>query len=1466
MAASVGQVTGEQGCWPEGKVGKKVKHANQHKSQCNEIRGGEIFFLLALLMVGLAACAGDEPQVRAPMTPAPARFQAQPVEVALGASGEKVTLMTTENGEFTLNGEAFESGKTVKSKSGNVYTLLLEEGTWRARYDAHEVEVKLGSLEETVKLVKGEDGSYILGEMAVESGVTKHTSANGNVYTLVMGEDGMWMAHYQASETMLELGTSGTTVTIVKNEDGTYTVGGEPLMSGGTWTAANGGEYTLAMGKDGMWTATYVPGKGTVTVGGTGLTLVATRAEDGSWNVVNLVTGETERLSEGGQITTAWNTYTLTSDGGGTWTATYNPMRVEVQLGTVGGTVTLVRAEDGSYWLGEMQVETGVTPVTSENGNRYTLVMREDGMWMGRYEAPTTTVALGTSGTMVTIVRQEDGSWTLDGEVFLSGGQHMAGTGNVYRLSRVDGAWMAEYVPITMEVQGTRGLQAVKREDGNGYVVDGAQLGKDGMGDIETETSGWYRVVMQDGALMGTRLDNVAVRNPTRFKTDGVSAFPSILQDDRKTEANEARTALVVAGENYPFGDLLGDGVSQRKGKNFVAEARGKLMEIRAKIEAVLYVFDTDSQRDTQVGRQWGTESANNARTNVKGVLESVFGTGKVKGKYATRRPDDDDALGAIDDLIEALGSAEALERALGDEELLKGSAAANSAAKIFAAAETESTVTYGEHGNTRFGTITRKVRSNPLGNLEYDFDSSPQKGERGAFAFGVTGETVRTRYVQTAGTARYEGRTLAVSGAEKQYSGDIELSVNFTTSMVDGLITELATEGGEPWEYLFGEVDSIVLPRGKMNRQGIWNEASKDATVDFGRRAGVYRPQMVDARFEGRLLGGNSAPGAGSEVVGVWSLGADTEGIWYLAGGFGAEWVADEPVRVRRPLVDDGMQVSAQLSDTTLTVLANGRLTAKPQEWDWYYDDPDNPMTAEQVTRLKAGFWVGGGSTVFRMADKTKEPPFSYLGDSRLDVPIPLADLLAREGTEFTIESPKTWVQHVREAIQQDRDKIARLVQIGGLCCDSGSIGPGKGVQEVWGFLPFQLTMGLFWDVRTDANPTTRAKRITGSTFNDTLDQLPWDRIHGPVQAGGGRWTVPHIAATKDASPAVEVYDRVLEALSSPEALESAFDPAGPGLFTITDRGTEKSFLQAYGGNGELLDGNGVNRQIWNKSPSRIFNQPQWTVMAAVRSTNYTRFGGWRMRYAKNALRAKRWQHHEVDSFAYSPLPVSTASSRSQLPAGGRATYTGKTFAYVGIMTNPASTDPKGRFVDYQGTVRVEVQWYPDDGSAPATWASDPRGGAMVGGGVKTVLTDLRTGTGKYLYHDGKEVRRITFGKIEFSVNSAVDTNTPNDHKLGWSSTDVDNWFTGNDDVLRRQRPVQIDYRDSTVARAAARPILYEFTFVGRSPDGPLGVMGRYEFTNDHRNNIFDTTFRHGDVPDGTNRTIIGAFGADLP
>ena len=161
-------------------------------------------------------------------------FQPQTVEVALGVSGETVTLMTTAEGSFRLGDAPFNSGDTVTATNGNVYVLALEDGAWTATYVLVEIVVALGASGETVTIARAEDGSVWLGEAVVASGDTV-TASNGNEYRLTLGADGAWTATLIADAQP----TFGTAA--VSNQ--TYTAGTPiaPL----TLPAASGGDGTL---------------------------------------------------------------------------------------------------------------------------------------------------------------------------------------------------------------------------------------------------------------------------------------------------------------------------------------------------------------------------------------------------------------------------------------------------------------------------------------------------------------------------------------------------------------------------------------------------------------------------------------------------------------------------------------------------------------------------------------------------------------------------------------------------------------------------------------------------------------------------------------------------------------------------------------------------------------------------------------------------------------------------------------------------------------------------------------------------------------------------------------------------------------------------------------------------------------------------------------------------------------------
>ena len=198
----------------------------------------------------IAQYVGDEPD--GPGTSS----SPQAVEVALGSSGSTVTLMTTQAGGFTLDGEDFTGGD-VNAENGNTYTLSLVNGEWRATFVPVVAEVRLGASGDMLTITMLEDRTYEAGGEALMEGDAR-AAMNGNVYSLSI-VDGAWMATYEPALVSIDLGTSGASVTLSRAEDGSYRYGNERIQSGSVITAANGSRYRLTF-ENGTWTATFVSG------------------------------------------------------------------------------------------------------------------------------------------------------------------------------------------------------------------------------------------------------------------------------------------------------------------------------------------------------------------------------------------------------------------------------------------------------------------------------------------------------------------------------------------------------------------------------------------------------------------------------------------------------------------------------------------------------------------------------------------------------------------------------------------------------------------------------------------------------------------------------------------------------------------------------------------------------------------------------------------------------------------------------------------------------------------------------------------------------------------------------------------------------------------------------------------------------------------------------------------------------
>ena len=314
-----------------------------------------------------------------------------PITVQLGASGQTVMLQRGESGQYELNGQPIMSGGTHRAPNGNEYVLTMQDGAWTATFKAPApVTVALGTSGETVTLQIREDGQYYKNGQLFRSGSTE-TTADGNIYQLVFS-NGTWTATFQASATVVvELGTTGETVTLVAQEDGTYTRDGT-LFRPNTIVQAGGNSYRLVF-EGGEWRALYDPERIPVLGGGDDLIILFLQ-EDGTYTYNN------EAVSDGSTIDLNGTTYELTFlPSSRRWVATRisarSPASVDVGLPN-GETITLTRNQANNYEYQGSEVQSG--SIITVGGVRYELSTNAAGDWSAQRAQDSTTIDTGAIG------------------------------------------------------------------------------------------------------------------------------------------------------------------------------------------------------------------------------------------------------------------------------------------------------------------------------------------------------------------------------------------------------------------------------------------------------------------------------------------------------------------------------------------------------------------------------------------------------------------------------------------------------------------------------------------------------------------------------------------------------------------------------------------------------------------------------------------------------------------------------------------------------------------------------------------------------------------------------------------------------------------------------------------------------------------------------------------------------------
>ena len=1261
------------------------------------------------------------------------------------------------------------------------------------------------------------------------------------MYTVMIGDDGMFSAEYVVPAALsFPLGTSGSAVDVVKNEDGTFSANGEVITAETMVTAANGNVYAAVLSPEGVPVGVmHVAAMQDVMLGALGGTVQLTQAEDKSWwlGEMAVMDGYVHTHENG-------NMYTLMMDAEGMWSAMYQKVEVMVELGTQ-GSITLERAEDMSWWLGSEAVDVA-SEVMSDSGNIYTL-WYADGVWSARFE-PVPVEIKGTGGVMV-FSREADDMWDVES----------AGSGMM--------------------------------------------LAADGAGEITTSAGAMYRVSMMDGMLSGVRFDG-APNGDTVHITVGLDsdllpdAEVSYIADDRDTAFNEANTKVTVAGEKISLGDLLGSGSAMKAAAasdglsgEFVNSAVDVLTDLLT--EAELYakyqaVATDDPGRSAFDGR------LNSIAERAQGAVDMIFGTNAtdedrgadaaimskvniirdgtpMDGILPIEDANDSEDGYQVDDgtnyiratetvrglnrLLDALSSADAFVAATkdGNNGVFENALGEDAAKNAFSANKSEYMVYFGTTENTRYGAIALKERASKgeytaevngeqvamveaaaVYNTRFQYDGpatdtndddvtdntadNVEVGSVGAFSYATVNDTLRSRNLLQTGGAVYTGGTVAATPAGTLYSGDMRIDVNFRAQSVFGRVSDLRDKDNNLWKYLDSDVDTIYLPRQTYNNLtqfgGTGGEDPKrggtgpfdTATIVYSQSQGFStRPteQPDDARFAGRFIGSD-----GGEITGTWSLGQPVEG---------EEREAD-------PDANPPITAIPAISNPLDVIFGSYGVTRQDSS------DPVGPADGTAGGRVKTSAVLPGtddGIVVATFAGDADTAGILRLGKRSTgggkveDNDFLLTEIFAQPGANRTVKTSNapTHVSVVVDHIEAQR-AIYQIYaeQVGG---DSDQLThlANVGRQNAW-----QSINDFVLDHIFNRPASTQAGEGTTVTDVENLS-TPLGSYLYPMTRNG----------RPDDDAALEQIDTLLAAFADLHAFEAALEDHGGGVFDSQP---------AMDIGEDVVDPFPVSTAAAADVFGRISSQTRLHSL----STAYTRFGVWSRRETLSAVHA--WSNHatpftedpstETDgrdadgseddgstspgSYAYSYLEQSSYRvdrAVATYPSSGLATYEGKTLA---------NTNHRDAYV---GDALIRVTWR---ALTPATADT----AAVTNSTIVPIFSNFERTDNSTLdrLRHGNQTTGPIVDQIAFRASDGGALRlTHNGEKLEISEPDAS---------------VEVVYTDGTTIDLNIPGATFNGKFVGSSGDGPLGVLGTWKVPGIRGNT-------------SVQNDLTGSFGADL-
>ena len=1133
-------------------------------------------------------------------------------------------------------------------------------------------------------------------------------------------------------------------------------------------------------------------------------------------------------------------------------------MSVTVKLGDHGGEITLVRQEGQATWMqsGSTETFTSGTEVTAEYmgvTNSYVVTLDTDtGTWSAEYRSVSVTVDLGASGETLEVIRAEDTTWQLDSETpFSSGDTYMLEGGNTYMLSYTDGEWSAKYVPATMMIAGT-GLTAVANEDGSGYtIMDQADqtLDQAGMGDVMS-VYGNFRVHMDDdGNLIGMQYEEPLDGENTDTGTSFGDGMVTVSVDDTNTDRNEAGTMIIIDGVSHSTGKLLKPVEFDTTLAEVLVEVESLVSEIKGLIAVIdSEPDDTKTDFSDQFDTKWHA---------IDVLLDQLFGADRTDAaneseidNLETRPGDSAELVEQLDAVLAALADADTLEAATVDEGVFKGKTITVSAlyGTGMSTVEGENIVAgVLDEIEALVAQIKAFVAVNDAEADDARTDFSDQFDTRwhaidvlldkvfGADRTDVADESeidnLETRPSDSAEMVAQLDAILAALGDADAFAAAME---------DDGIYEDKITDDDDI-SATFDAVDSTAtayLGRTENTRFGIFTKQGRSTAADeFGDATyGVFAyspleparyadlPTTGAANYEGRTMaidGGGETMYAGDislevrfrarRVSGLVEnlLDADGNPFQYGSGEVAGIILANATISTDGAFNKDG-EARAQIVFTPVP----GSPGAETLER--LVDDQGDPAqsTDQDATDVGSGFegrFVSDGAAVIgtwaisasaEESDNLTGAFGAERGETVAEQPPDTGDGGGKSETSLS-DHPSVTADIVSSV---DAEGVITLVStpeitVNGtdLYRDGGAVINGKGLVEE----ATEAIQGLVARLNTYINlgnlgEETIANNGKEQVWDDIADVF--DRLLFGSGSGGAildaaanvdTGNYPTDDGDLDDDAAKAVINRLLDALSTSAKFTSAVAEGGVLFVDANDDDNNDN----------------LNPDTGAVTADDVFNRVRSTVTVEFASTSYTRFGVWNQVSTEVANVEPSEAANPSGVFAYSQLTASTYTPQDpNFPAGLNASYEGATIA----------RDQSNNY--YEGSITIDVTWAANVGTG--TTSSNV-------GTVTALINNLRSNGA--LYTNG-------------TANGTVDT-------IIFTATDIhvarneDNSLSFDSDG----GGIRLRHSDIRVASDGNTTGNIDGLFVGKSIDGPLGVLGSWSMEGD------------------AGESLVGAYGADL-